>query len=33
VHGDHEQSQMLFDSLSQAGLPVHIPTENEEITL
>jgi len=33
VHGDQEQSQALFDTLSQKGLDVHIPEKNEEVLL
>jgi metallo-beta-lactamase family protein len=33
VHGDLEQSQALFDSLSQMGQNVYLPAKNEEVLL
>ena len=33
VHGDIEQSQAIFDVLSQKGLVVHMPNKDEEILL
>lgn len=33
VHGDLEQSQALFDSLSQKGLNAYVPSKGEEVTL
>jgi len=33
VHGDEEQSQALFDALTQKGLNVYIPFKDEEVNL
>jgi len=33
VHGDLEQSQMLFDALASMGLDAYIPSKDEEILL
>ncbi|MFH1127965.1 MAG: MBL fold metallo-hydrolase [Candidatus Omnitrophota bacterium] len=33
VHGDEEQSQALFDTLSGNGLNVYLPTKDEEVLL
>ncbi len=33
VHGDEEQSQLLFEALSQKGLDVQIPSKDEEALL
>jgi len=33
VHGDEEQSQALFDVLSEKTLPVYMPAKNEEVAL
>jgi len=33
VHGEEEQSQALFDTLSRMGLIVHIPVKDEEVEL
>jgi metallo-beta-lactamase family protein len=33
VHGDHEQSQALFETLSATGLDVYLPLTNEEVLL
>jgi len=33
VHGDQEQSQMLYDFLAQKGLNVYLPAKDEEVLL
>ncbi|MFH1440966.1 MAG: MBL fold metallo-hydrolase [Candidatus Omnitrophota bacterium] len=33
VHGDEEQTQILYDTLSQKGYNVYIPSKNEEVNL
>lgn len=33
VHGDEEQTRMLYDTLSQKGYNVYIPNKNEEVSL
>lgn len=33
VHGDEEQSQALFDALTQKGLNAYIPSKDEEVEL
>jgi metallo-beta-lactamase family protein len=33
VHGDNEQSQALYNALSEIGLEVYLPSKNEEILL
>lgn len=33
VHGDPEQTQILFDTLSQAGMNVYMPAKDEEVEL
>jgi len=33
VHGDEEQSQVLFNSLSAKGIPVYLPLKGEEVLL
>jgi metallo-beta-lactamase family protein len=33
VHGEEEQSQALFDTLTQKGLNAYIPSKDEEVLL
>ena len=33
VHGEEEQSQALFDVLSEKQFPVYMPAQNEEVQL
>jgi Cft2 family RNA processing exonuclease len=33
VHGEEEQAQALFDTLTQQGQNAYIPSKNEEVLL